>query len=176
MDEQEKSARLIRAEEKVKLANDELEKVKKEEKKRMRKVQDAHKFMMGGTVARFFPRCYSFNKLEMYRIISYAFSNPSVQSFIERVISERPKKKVNPKKQYRKMPDPAKMKNITEQYQKTDSKKQRKCQNSLTEFYSVRTDIPPEVVCASCGAFWHFSFVYIISVGFTESSCADATT
>ena len=48
MDEQEKSARLIRAEEKVKLANDELEKVKKEEKKRMRKVQDAHKFMMGG--------------------------------------------------------------------------------------------------------------------------------
>ena len=42
MDEQEKSARLIRAEEKVKLANDELEIVKKEEKKRMRKVQDAH--------------------------------------------------------------------------------------------------------------------------------------
>ena len=48
MELEEKSARLIRAEEKVKLANDELEKVKKEEKKRMRKVQDAHKFMMGG--------------------------------------------------------------------------------------------------------------------------------
>ena len=89
MELEEKSARLLRAEEKVKLANVELEKIKKEEKKRMRKVQDAHKFMMGGTVARFFPRCYSFNKLEMYRIISYAFSNPSVQSFIERVISER---------------------------------------------------------------------------------------
>ncbi len=89
MELEEKSARLIRAEEKVKLANDELEKVKKEEKKRMRKVQDAHKYMMGGTVARFFPRCYTFNKLEIYRIISYAFSNPSVQSFIEKVVSER---------------------------------------------------------------------------------------
>ena len=47
-------------------------------------MQDAHKYMMGGTVARFFPRCYTFNKLEIYRIISYAFSNPSVQDFIAR--------------------------------------------------------------------------------------------
>ena len=91
MELEEKSARLIRAEEKAKRANAELEKIKKDEKHKMRKMQDAHKFMMGGAVAKFFPRCYNFSKLEMNRIISYALNNASVSYFIERVVNERPK-------------------------------------------------------------------------------------
>lgn len=91
MELEEKSARLIRAEEKAKRANAELEKVKKDEKNKMRKMQDAHKFMIGEAVAKYFKDCYTFNKLEMNRIIAYAFGNPNVKSFIDRIARERPK-------------------------------------------------------------------------------------
>ena len=46
--QQEKSAKILKAEEKVRQAKAELAKAHREEKKQLRKDQDHHKFIMGG--------------------------------------------------------------------------------------------------------------------------------
>jgi hypothetical protein len=47
--------------------------------------------MIGGTVAKYFPECYSFSQEEMCRIIAGAFKNQGVQNLINLVIKDRDK-------------------------------------------------------------------------------------
>ena len=59
MTEQEKSQKVIAAEEKVRQAQAQLARVKKEEREKLKKEKDHHKFMMGGIVAKYFPEGYT---------------------------------------------------------------------------------------------------------------------
>jgi putative uncharacterized protein (fragment) len=77
---------------KVKRANAELAKVRRDQKKQLRKEQDHHKFIMGGCVAKYFPdglSAFDFNELEMNRIIACAFSLDDVKNMITTVLKER---------------------------------------------------------------------------------------
>ena len=89
MKQEEKSLKLQKAEEQVRIANARLAEVQREEKQKERVRQNRHKYMMGGLVAKFFPECYSFSEEEMRRIISGAFGNQGVQNLINIVIRER---------------------------------------------------------------------------------------
>ena len=73
MEQQQISAKKLKAMEKVKRANAELAKVVREEKEQLRKVQDRHKYMMGGCVVKYFPEAYDFSEQEMNRIIACVF-------------------------------------------------------------------------------------------------------
>ena len=87
--QQEKSAKILKAEEKVRQAKAELAKAHREEKKQLRKDQDHHKFIMGGIIAKYFPECYEFSELEMSRIIACAFKNKDILNMIAVVAKER---------------------------------------------------------------------------------------
>lgn len=89
MTKEEKSSRVLQAEEKLKQAQANLNKVKRDERKKLRKEQDHHKFMMGGVVVKYFPEAYEFSEQEMNRIIACAFKNRDVQNMIRVVVSER---------------------------------------------------------------------------------------
>lgn len=80
----------LKAIEKVKRANAELAKVRREQKKQLRKEHDHHKFMMGGVVVKYFPEAYDFSEQEMNRIIACAFSLKDVKNMITMVLKERP--------------------------------------------------------------------------------------
>ena len=90
MEKKELSQKELRAMERVKRANAELAKVRREERKQLRKEQDHHKFMMGGVVVKYFPEAYNFNEQEMNRIIACAFSLKDVRNMINTVLKERP--------------------------------------------------------------------------------------
>lgn len=90
MEQQQISAKKLKAMEKVKRANAELAKVVREEKEQLRKTQDRHKYMMGGCVVKYFPEAYDFNEQEMNRIIACAFSLKDVKNMINTVLKERP--------------------------------------------------------------------------------------
>ncbi len=89
MTQEEKSRRIQQAEEKLRQAKAQLAKAKREERERTRKEQDHHKFMMGGIVAKYFPKCYEFSEKEMSRIIACAFKNMSIQNMVATVVRER---------------------------------------------------------------------------------------
>ena len=59
MEQQQISAKKLKAMEKVKRANAELAKVVREEREQLRKTQDCHKYMMGGCVVKYFPEAYN---------------------------------------------------------------------------------------------------------------------
>ena len=90
MEQQQISAKKLKAMEKVKRANAELAKVVREEKEQLRKTQDRHKYMMGGCVVKYFPEAYDFSEQEMNRIIACAFSIKDVKNMITTVLKERP--------------------------------------------------------------------------------------
>ena len=90
MEQQQISAKKLKAMEKVKRANAELAKVVREEKEQTRKAQDRHKYMMGGCVVKYFPEAYDFSEQEMNRIIACAFSLKDVRNMIATVKKERP--------------------------------------------------------------------------------------
>lgn len=90
MEQQQISAKKLKAMEKVKRANAELAKVVREEKEQLRKAQDRHKYMMGGCVVKYFPEAYDFNEQEINRIIACAFSLKDVKNMIATVLKERP--------------------------------------------------------------------------------------
>ena len=78
---------------KVKRANAELAKIRRDRKKQLRKEQDHHKFIMGGCVAKYFPdglSAFDFDEQEMNRIIACAFSLKDVKNLIATVLKERP--------------------------------------------------------------------------------------
>ena len=85
MEQQQISAKKLKAMEKVKRANAELAKVVREEKEQLRKAQDRHKYMMGGCVVKYFPEAYDFSEQEMNRIIACAFSLKDVRNMIATV-------------------------------------------------------------------------------------------
>ena len=90
MEQKELSLKEQKAMEKVKRANAELAKVRREQKKQLRKEQDHHKFMMGGVIVKYFPEAYDFSEQEMNRIIACAFSLKDVKNMINSVLKERP--------------------------------------------------------------------------------------
>ena len=90
MEQQQISAKKLKALEKVKRANAELAKVVREEKEQLRKAQDRHNYMMGGCVMKFFPEAYDFSEQEMNRIIACSFSLKDVKHMIATVLKERP--------------------------------------------------------------------------------------
>ena len=90
MEQQQISAKKLKAMEKVKRANAELAKVVREEKEQLRKAQDRHKYMMGGCVVKYFPDAYDFDEQEMNRVIACAFSLKDVKNMIATVLKERP--------------------------------------------------------------------------------------
>ena len=91
--QQEKTAKELRAEERLKRAKANLAKIRRDKKSELRKAQDSHKYMMGGCVRKYFPEgydCYEFSELEMNRIIACAFSFDGVKKIIAKVVKERP--------------------------------------------------------------------------------------
>ena len=90
MDQKTISLKEQKALDKVKRANAELAKVRREERKQLRKEQDHHKFMMGGVIVKYFPEAYDFSEQEMNRIIACAFSLKDVRNMIATVLKERP--------------------------------------------------------------------------------------
>ena len=90
MTSEEKSAKMERAERKLRQAQAEYRKALREEKEKERKAQDHHKYMMGGVVVKYFPDAYNFSEQEMNRIIACAFSLKDVRNMITTVLKERP--------------------------------------------------------------------------------------
>lgn len=56
------------------------EKEKADEDKRKR--ENAHKYMMGGVVHKYFPECYCFEESEMNEILKVAIATPQCQKVI----------------------------------------------------------------------------------------------
>ena len=78
MDQKEKSAKELKALKNLRRAQVNLNKVRREEREKLRKEQDRHKYMMGGCVIKYFPEGYDafdFNEQEMNRIIACALMN-----------------------------------------------------------------------------------------------------
>lgn len=92
MNKEEKSKKVLLAEQKLAQAKAQLERAKREEKEKIRVEQNRHKYMMGGCVAKYFPECWNFSELEMNRIVACAFKNRDVLNMIDVVVSERPAK------------------------------------------------------------------------------------
>ena len=90
MEQKELSTKEQRALERVKRANAELAKVRRDQRKQLKKEQDHHKFMMGGVVVKYFPEAYDFSEQEINRIIACAFSLKDVRNMITTVLKERP--------------------------------------------------------------------------------------
>jgi len=89
----EKSKKMTKAEEKFRQAQAIYDKAVKDEKDRVRRIQDRHKYMMGGCVLKYFPEgynAYEFDEQEMNRIIACAFKNRDVQNMVKTVVRERP--------------------------------------------------------------------------------------
>ena len=86
----EKSAQELKAMEQVKRAQANLAKIRRDQRKQLRKEQDHHKFMMGGVIVKYFPEAYDFSEQEMNRIIACAFSLKDVRNMITTVLKERP--------------------------------------------------------------------------------------
>ena len=95
MEQKELSPKELKALEKVKRANAELAKVRRDQRKQLRKEQDHHKYMMGGVVVKYFPEAYDFSEQEMNRIIACAFSLKDVRNMITTVLKERLDPEVN---------------------------------------------------------------------------------
>ena len=92
----EKSKKMTKADEKFRQAQVQYAQAVKEENARVRKIQDRHKYMMGGCVLKYFPEgfnAYEFNELEMNRIIACALGFASVTNMIKTVIKERMEEK-----------------------------------------------------------------------------------
>ena len=89
----EKSKKMTKAEEKFRQAQAVYDQAVKDEKARIRSIQDRHKYMMGGCVLKYFPEgfnAYEFDEQEMNRIIACAFSKESVRNMVKTVVRERP--------------------------------------------------------------------------------------
>ena len=89
MKQKQKSLKELVAEKKLKEAQAKLNRIRTEERKKLRSEQNHHKYMMGGVIVKYFPDCYDFNEIEMNRIIACAFSLPDVKNMIKTVIKER---------------------------------------------------------------------------------------
>lgn len=89
MVKEEKSKKVLQAEERLAQAKAMLAKAKQEERAKLRAEQNHHKYMMGGCIAKYFPECWEFSEQELNRIIACAFKNRDVQNMITLVVKER---------------------------------------------------------------------------------------
>lgn len=89
MEQNEKSQKVLAAERKVAEAKAMLNRAKKEESRKLRSIQNAKKYAMGGMIVKYFPECYDFSNEEMLRIIACAFASRDTKNMIERVLRER---------------------------------------------------------------------------------------
>ena len=89
MTQADREKKLQQAEEELIRAKNKLARVKKETKEALRKEQNHHKYMMGGAVAKYFPKCFEFNEAEMNRIIAYAFKNADLRNLILLIEQDR---------------------------------------------------------------------------------------
>ena len=97
----EKSKKMTKAEEKFRQAQAVYDQAVKDEKARIRSIQDRHKYMMGGCMLKYFPEgfnAYEFDEQEMNRIIACAFKNRDVQNMVKTVVRERPSDEQEAKK------------------------------------------------------------------------------
>ena len=84
----EKSAEILRAEEQLAQAKARLAEAKRKEGARKRKEENQHKYMMGGIVAKYFPKCYAFDEQELNRILSAALAARECRQMIESIEKE----------------------------------------------------------------------------------------
>ena len=61
---------------------------KKKQNEKKRKAENHHKYMMGGIVAKYFPKCYSFDGQELNRILSAALQTKECQQVISKIKAE----------------------------------------------------------------------------------------
>ena len=61
---------------------------KKKQNDRKRKAESHHKYMMGGIVAKYFPKCYFFDERELNRILSAALAARECKQMIESIEKE----------------------------------------------------------------------------------------
>ena len=61
---------------------------KKKQNEKKRKVENHHKYMMGGIVAKYFPKCYAFDEQELNRILSAALAARECRQMIESIEKE----------------------------------------------------------------------------------------
>ena len=85
MTENEKSEKVLQAEERFKRAKADLHKAKLDAKAKARKDMDHLKYTMGGIVVKYFPECKDLSELEMCRIIACAFKNNEVKNLINTI-------------------------------------------------------------------------------------------
>ena len=62
---------------KARLANE-----RKKQNERRRKAENRHKYMMGGIIVKYFPRCYRFEESELNRILSVALATQECRRVI----------------------------------------------------------------------------------------------
>ena len=91
----EKSAEVLKAEEQLAQAKARLQEVKRKESLKRRKEENQHKYMMGGIVHKYFPECYQFDELELNRIIASGMKSEQCQRMIELVKKESSAKVIN---------------------------------------------------------------------------------
>lgn len=130
--EGEKSAKVLKAEEKVRKAKAKLKEAKMEAKRELEKQKAHHKYMMGGVVAKYFPECYEFSEHEMRRIMAFSFKNYKVVDFIDMVKSERGKDEeieTKPEDNLATNNQQAESKNEKKQYEKPAENQPKKPQN-----------------------------------------------
>ena len=88
----EKSAEILRAEEQLAQAKARLAEAKRRASQQKRKEENQHKYMMGGIVHKYFPECYQFDEQELNRIIASGIKSDQCQRIIEIVKKESAEK------------------------------------------------------------------------------------
>ncbi len=91
----EKTAEIIRAEKIVEQAKARLAEAKRKASQQKRKEENQHKYMIGGIVHKYFPECYQFDEQELNRIIASGIKSEQCQRIIEIVKRESAERKEN---------------------------------------------------------------------------------
>ena len=91
----EKSAEVLKAEKIVEQAKARLAEAKRKASQQKRKEENQHKFMLGGIVLKYFPECYQFDEQELNRIIASGMKAEQCQRIIEIVKKESADKREN---------------------------------------------------------------------------------
>lgn len=91
----EKTAEVLRAEKIVEQAKARLAEAKRKASQQKRKEENQYKYMMGGIVHKYFPECYQFDEQELNRIIASGIKSEQCQRIIEIVKRESTEKRMN---------------------------------------------------------------------------------
>lgn len=61
---------------------------KKKQNEKRRKAENHHKYIMGGIIVKYFPKCYQFDEAELNRILSTALATRECRQVIESIEKE----------------------------------------------------------------------------------------